>query len=547
MRRVLIKMIHGLGDTVQFTSVLRHIREQRTDWVVDMRSKVGKHSCFHGLCRKSFHEDEPIDYSVYDEIIDVGWYENYNRYTDRPNTKVTNSLAEEFDLRYNPELAAYQIRATAEDAARADAFLESLGAPQVERNGRLKRKALICHYEGNTSPEKKNLHPSHIKAAIHTLLPHGYKAVILDWDKRSGLHDPDAGIHIPGADHQYWTGTGTGDAARIKALADAADLFVGIDSGPGHVAGASNTPAIIVWRGHHPFQFYDPCPNVEHLVPDHECHFFQSDTAREYYLKHYRQRFYPTKTRDNIATVLRAMVLEKTGIPDVAENGLIQYRGMWLRRDMFAQDQEIVEDVIHDDSYQTRHYDMSKWKLVIDVGAQIGSFACKVHAANPDCKIVCVEPSPDNLRVLRKNVGHFAEIVPKAMVSRALAGKPVRFGEPSGVDRPSTGGGSVVGSHYAGKEAEQHEFYDVDTCCLRDVLNGRKADCLKLDCEGGEYQIIESGEVGPSQVGIIFGEWHGSFNKFNEFRQRTVPNFDFGDMSRHDDHTTNGVFHLAPR
>lgn len=557
MRKVLIRSIHGLGDAVQLTSVLRHIKQHRRDWIVDIVSKIGKHTCFNGLCRKSFAEEleNPSNHD-YDEVFDLGWYENYNRYSDRPNTKVTNSLAEEFGIDYDLSLAAYHIGNTPVDRQRARDYFDSIGAEKgKDRHGRERYKVVVFHYEGNTSPDKKNLHPSHVKAAIHTVLPHGYKAVILDWDHRSNLADPELGVYIPEANHPYWTGTGTGDACRIKSLVDEAMLFVGIDSGPGHAAGASDTPSIIVWRGHHPFQFYDPCPSVRHLVPDHHCHFFDPScfsnetkraAAKKWFDEHYRFVEYPTKHRDTISTLLRKMVIEELRLSvEVLPGGLVDYRGMKVREGQFAQDQEIVEDVMFNDSYQVRHYDPKTWKLVVDVGAQIGTFAKMIHAKNPECRIICVEASTQNLDVLRANVGDFAEIVPKAMTGHKDAGGTILFSDPSGDDRPSTGGGSVLNEHYAGKNIEEHITYEVPTCSFRELVGDQEVDCLKLDCEGSEYAIIEPEHL--KKVKIIFGEWHGSFDKFNTFRQTVVPGYDFGDMSQHNEHTTNGVFHLAPR
>src|SRR6516225_911916 len=56
---VLIRFAHGLGDAVQFTAVLRHIQKHRPEWEVDVTSLRGKHSAFHGLCRRSYHDQEP--------------------------------------------------------------------------------------------------------------------------------------------------------------------------------------------------------------------------------------------------------------------------------------------------------------------------------------------------------------------------------------------------------------------------------------------------------------------------------------------------------
>jgi hypothetical protein len=67
--------------------------------------------------------------------------------------------------------------------------------------------------------------------------------VVLDWDRRSPLPDG-VRIHNPGADHELWGGSGTGDAETLAALIEQSALLVGVDSGPLHVAGATATPTL---------------------------------------------------------------------------------------------------------------------------------------------------------------------------------------------------------------------------------------------------------------------------------------------------------------
>src|SRR5437870_2605304 len=125
---VLIRFMHGLGDAVQFTAVLRHLERYRPDWDIDMYSLRGKHSAFHGLCRRSFHDQEAErPAGPYNVSYDLGWFENYNRYSDRPNSKITNCLAEVFGIPYQPELGRYQVGVSTAALARAGEWLEEIG------------------------------------------------------------------------------------------------------------------------------------------------------------------------------------------------------------------------------------------------------------------------------------------------------------------------------------------------------------------------------------------------------------------------------------
>ena len=130
--------------------------------------------------------------------------------------------------------------------------------------------AVLIHYQGNTSGDRKDLPHDLVRDVCEVVLHCGAVPVILDWDRRSPLVDGKK-IHNPGAEHELWHGTGTGDAESLAALIDASRLLIGVDSGPLHVAGATDTPTIGVWTQHHPVHFFDLADNVLHLVPgDHE-------------------------------------------------------------------------------------------------------------------------------------------------------------------------------------------------------------------------------------------------------------------------------------
>lgn len=58
--------------------------------------------------------------------------------------------------------------------------------------------------------------------------------------------------------------------------------------------------------------------------------------------------------------------------------------------------------------------------LIIDAGAYIGSASLAFHRLFPRARILALEPDPENLRVLHKNMSEIPEIVP---IAAALVGK----------------------------------------------------------------------------------------------------------------------------
>ncbi|MBI3864606.1 MAG: hypothetical protein HY290_22215 [Planctomycetia bacterium] len=320
---VLVRFQHGLGDAVQLTCVLQHLAKHRPDWTVDVASHIGKHSAFRGQCRRSWIlERDAIPERDYRQVFDLGWYECYSVYADSPCTKVCNSLREVFGIVPDRSLLKYCIDIGGQAREITGQYLSEIcnvhsGLRDASTSGlwrgpnsALPYPIVAIHYEGNTSAEKKNLPHGQIGRLCQELRNQGYIPLILDWDRRSPLPDQKT-IFCPGVGPgDVWDNTGTGDAERLAALIAQCALFIGVDSGPLHVAGATDTPTIGVWKGHSPIQFYDLCPNVTHLIPDRwrtvpPC---QNDAAAKFFAEHYAYQTY--RGSDDLESALIAAALE---------------------------------------------------------------------------------------------------------------------------------------------------------------------------------------------------------------------------------------------
>lgn len=291
MVKVLLHFPHGLGDVVQLSVVLKHLRQHRTDWVIDVRCGRGKHTALIGLCNKVWHDQEPEPSGPYDAVAQLGWYENYCRYEDRPNSKITNCLAEVFGLNYDPLLGRYEIQISDDSRKKAQRYYNEIKAEAI---GFFKFRVVVLHYEGNTSTWKKNLKHWQARVLCDRILRMGRIPVLLDWDNRSPLPDQRR-IFCPKVNRDdLWGGFGSGDAQVIAALIEGAEAYIGIDSGPGKCASATNTPSLIVWKEHHPIQFHDPAANTTHLII-HDWRFLPPCERRgvqDYFERHYRFRTY---------------------------------------------------------------------------------------------------------------------------------------------------------------------------------------------------------------------------------------------------------------
>jgi hypothetical protein len=228
MVKVLIKLHpgYGLGDHVQMTAVMRHVAKNRPDWLIDFQGDAGKSDCMLGLVNRVFtHADAPPE-AFYDRVIPIDLYDTFAAWDDRPNTRVASCLHEKFGMEWESELGGYEVNIS--DEAKDFAFAA------------MKHDAwVVFHPTGKSAGERKNLSQRQIDAIREII-----KATCCErWF-------PD-----------YLS------AQMNCAVIARARAFVGIDSGPGKCASATETPSLICWTQHHPALYHDPAPNTTHLVP----------------------------------------------------------------------------------------------------------------------------------------------------------------------------------------------------------------------------------------------------------------------------------------
>lgn len=177
--------------------------------------------------------------------------------------------------------------------------------------------------------------------------------------------------------------------------------------------------------------------------------------------------------------------------------------------DLGGWDERILRDVIEQDCYslrELRHY--HPWiGSIIDVGGNIGAFSAFARSLWPEAVIVCAEPFQPNLELLRENLkDKNVTIVDKAVVGKVEDGGTVGFQWPASHWRyPSTrnpGDGKV-------NRNSQEKVASCSVIELLEFLPEGQVDLMKLDCEGGEIEILESVKDDLVHFEFLRGEWHG--------------------------------------
>ena len=262
MKTVLISLYkgYGLGDGVQMSAVLRHLAKYRPDWRIDYRADEGRHQVGRGIAQNTFAWGEIPPSWHYDMDVNIRLYDTWANWQDRPNTRVSSCLHEVFDLPWDPECGRYQVNVREEVEGKVRGTLH----PFCRRVMAADRELVALHYRGDSSGPRKNLSDQQALNICRATESLQRSPVLLDWRNDSPLPQEHE-IYSMGRTSfaAEWGPSAEHNCAVISQCA----AFIGIDSGPSKCASATDTPALVIWTGHHPAPFHDPAPNTTHLVP----------------------------------------------------------------------------------------------------------------------------------------------------------------------------------------------------------------------------------------------------------------------------------------
>lgn len=250
---------YGLGDAVQMSAVLRHVRKYRPHWIIDYQAEPGKESVGRGIAHNTLVYGDPYPSPHYDAEVQILLFDTWANWHDRPNTRVSSCLHERFGLGWDPECARYQINVRQQARILAHNLMVDV-RNKARRSG---TGIVALHYMGDSSPQRKNLSHAQALDIVRLIKDAGRIPLLLDPRDLSPVTET-ARIASTGKLAPSWWG---GDAEMTAAIISHCNAFIGIDSGPGKCASATDTPTLIIWTGHHPAPFHDPAPNTTHLVP----------------------------------------------------------------------------------------------------------------------------------------------------------------------------------------------------------------------------------------------------------------------------------------
>ncbi|MBN1761699.1 MAG: FkbM family methyltransferase [Methanomicrobia archaeon] len=141
---------------------------------------------------------------------------------------------------------------------------------------------------------------------------------------------------------------------------------------------------------------------------------------------------------------------------------------------------------------------------VVDIGAQIGIFSCL--AAKYADKVIAIEPHPVNFSLLRENMrlNNQRNIVPSQMAVSGKNGVQTLF-----LSEQGTADHSLI-------PFDTESLIEVTTCTLERLIESYELESislLKMDCEGCEYEVLNSSRKLLNRIDRLVLESHHGYTE----------------------------------
>ena len=252
-----VRFTHGLGDCVYFAHLVPLYA--RRGHQIEVECDPDKTFLFEEIGVRLMTEEAPTEHAW--DYPQGGTHEGHGQYS--LGSKIANNISEPPLPYLGPkedlwdELCSVRVdlcsRLSDEVVATARRWLEGLPRPIV-----------LFHQKGNTGQERKSLPDATAAAFYQAFLDHCEGTLILlDWDQRVPRLASYRVRHL-----DEFTPC---SIEQLLALMTLADLMIGVDSGPLHLARFTSIPTIGVWQpGHYPATYTLPRPEqVNVVLSDH--------------------------------------------------------------------------------------------------------------------------------------------------------------------------------------------------------------------------------------------------------------------------------------
>ena len=187
---------------------------------------------------------------------------------------------------------------------------------------------------------------------------------------------------------------------------------------------------------------------------------------------------------------------------------------LWVRTS--SPDLKVVNRSLFDSEFKA--LELTNPKVIIDIGAYIGTSAIYFARKFPDATVYAIEPEDENFDLLQKNTANFQSI---KLFKGAIWGKQ----EQRALMNRSTGPWGYTISDTFNETLPTSQM--IDCIRLSDFMTMHQIDwidLLKMDAEGSEKSIFQNAQFWIDKVAVISVELHdriveGCTAAFNEATQ----------------------------
>ena len=184
--------------------------------------------------------------------------------------------------------------------------------------------------------------------------------------------------------------------------------------------------------------------------------------------------------------------------------------------------QSIKEEFKPENINYEKHFHVNYDDVVVDIGASVGPFTRSILNKNPK-KVICLEPHPELFKTLVKNTSEYNNVTCLNQGISSVDGDVIFDGLYNDDLDPNYIGDDLW------KKISSGKGITFKTLIKEQKLD--KIDFLKIDCEGGEYNVFTNDNFDwiKKNVKKISGEWHFGTpqlkEKFKKFRDTYLKHF----------------------
>ncbi len=151
----------------------------------------------------------------------------------------------------------------------------------------------------------------------------------------------------------------------------------------------------------------------------------------------------------------------------------------------------------------------TKTPFIIDAGAHVGLTCLYFMSRYPESTIIALEPLPQNQQLLKQNLwaNHLDEgvtLIPKALDRKV--GERLFYFDATADQWYSTAGFT----NGAWDKTQTSNSLMAQTTTLDEIIGDKTVDLLKLDIEGAELDVLQSGQHLLPQINNLIIEVHNS-------------------------------------